>query len=264
MSRLLCLLFALSLHFSTQAQINIKTNVYFASGSSYLDDENKMILDTFILDFKEAPKAKFYIKGHTDSIGSLDYNDTLGLQRARSVHSYFKTNAQASQKLKFYAAGENEPVADNGTDSGRSNNRRVTVTGRVHFFYTKDNDFHPEYALGATMILPVEFEFNSWALKPESLPLLSSIADTLKAHPNLIVEVGGFIAIDGKGSIPGKDLSEERAKTVYNYLIDTLGIAPSRLTYKGYQGKKNAPCPGCNSNQQIRKNRRVEITIIGK
>lgn len=74
------------------------------------------------------PDAKVQITGHTDSKGSDEYNQALGLRRARSVLDYFEGKGIPAGKLTIESRGETEPAENNSTDEGRSKNRRVTVT----------------------------------------------------------------------------------------------------------------------------------------
>jgi OOP family OmpA-OmpF porin len=65
------------------------------------------------------------IVGHTDSIGSEDYNQGLSEQRAQSAADFL--GSQGIDNISTSGMGETQPVADNGTNEGRSQNRRVEV-----------------------------------------------------------------------------------------------------------------------------------------
>jgi len=67
------------------------------------------------------------ITGHTDSIGSLDYNDDLSQRRATSVRRVLIQYLQPENRNKVFGSGrgEREPIADNGNYQGRALNRRV-------------------------------------------------------------------------------------------------------------------------------------------
>jgi OOP family OmpA-OmpF porin len=72
------------------------------------------------------PKTTGVLEGHTDSIGSEEYNMNLSQRRAESVKTYIveKFNIDAS-RLSTIGHGESKPVASNETDAGREKNRRV-------------------------------------------------------------------------------------------------------------------------------------------
>ena len=75
---------------------------------------------------KDYPDTNIEIQGHTDSNGSDDYNMKLSQRRATEVSSYLRTKGVAPSRLTTKGYGETAPVADNGTDEGRAQNRRVT------------------------------------------------------------------------------------------------------------------------------------------
>jgi outer membrane protein OmpA-like peptidoglycan-associated protein len=68
------------------------------------------------------------VKGHTDSIGNLDFNKELSLNRAVSVKQYLMTQLP-SLGVPFIARGYAylQPIASNKTQSGRKKNRRVEI-----------------------------------------------------------------------------------------------------------------------------------------
>jgi outer membrane protein OmpA-like peptidoglycan-associated protein len=73
------------------------------------------------------PNTDLVIVGHTDAVGSDDYNADLSQRRARAAASYLASLGVSSGRLRTYGRGETEPVGDNATDTGRQQNRRVEV-----------------------------------------------------------------------------------------------------------------------------------------
>jgi outer membrane protein OmpA-like peptidoglycan-associated protein len=71
--------------------------------------------------------ARVIIEGHTDSSGDDAYNVTLSQQRAEAVRSYFVANGIAADRIEANGLGESQPVADNASEAGRQENRRVVV-----------------------------------------------------------------------------------------------------------------------------------------
>lgn len=67
------------------------------------------------------------ITGHTDSTGSKAYNQTLSEQRAQSVANYLATQDVSSSRAFSEGRGLEQPIANNGTASGRAQNRRVEL-----------------------------------------------------------------------------------------------------------------------------------------
>ena len=73
------------------------------------------------------PGLKIQLEGHTDSIGSDDYNMTLSQNRANAVQEYLVQQGVPSGILSSVGLGKASPVASNDTDSGRQQNRRVEM-----------------------------------------------------------------------------------------------------------------------------------------
>ncbi|MDX1545619.1 MAG: OmpA family protein [Rhodothermales bacterium] len=67
------------------------------------------------------------IVGHTDAVGSDDYNYRLSERRARSAADYLASLGVSRSRITTLGKGENEPVASNDTDYGRQQNRRVEI-----------------------------------------------------------------------------------------------------------------------------------------
>ena len=72
-------------------------------------------------------KTTLTIVGHTDNVGSNQYNQKLSERRAVSVAQYFESRHVSPLRLATLGKGEGEPVASNTTESGRSANRRVEI-----------------------------------------------------------------------------------------------------------------------------------------
>jgi outer membrane protein OmpA-like peptidoglycan-associated protein len=65
------------------------------------------------------------LEGHTDSIGTMGYNQELSERRAESVRRYMVDHGVPTEKIRSVGYGETRPVADNSTPEGRAQNRRV-------------------------------------------------------------------------------------------------------------------------------------------
>lgn len=71
------------------------------------------------------PDVQIEISGHTDNVGSQQYNQVLSLQRAQAVRNWLVQKGIASNRMKTVGKGQNEPVAPNTTEEGRAENRRI-------------------------------------------------------------------------------------------------------------------------------------------
>lgn len=70
------------------------------------------------------------IEGHTDSTGTAVHNQALSEQRAVSVREYLVGKAVAAGRLSTVGFGQTNPVADNATELGRAQNRRVELVNK--------------------------------------------------------------------------------------------------------------------------------------
>jgi outer membrane protein OmpA-like peptidoglycan-associated protein len=79
------------------------------------------------------PTLRLKVEGHTDSVGSDDYNLKLSQRRADSVRDYLTANGIAADNVTSVGLGKADPVASNDTNAGRQQNRRVemVVSGDV-------------------------------------------------------------------------------------------------------------------------------------
>ena len=72
-------------------------------------------------------EMKIVIEGHTDSVGSDEYNLGLSKRRAQAVRDFLASQDVVEGRLSFEGYGESRPVADNDTEEGRQKNRRVDL-----------------------------------------------------------------------------------------------------------------------------------------
>ena len=91
----------------------------FTPGSAFLN-----WADSVQVFFELNPEKTLYIVGHTDKIGSVNYNKDLGLLRAVAAKKYFEKKGLDSS-IKVSTKGEKQPIATNNTKDGRQRNRRV-------------------------------------------------------------------------------------------------------------------------------------------
>ncbi len=103
------------------------------------------------------------------------------------------------------------------------------------------------------------FKIDSDELLPESITELRKLYDLMNINPNLRIEISGHTDSTGSFSY-NKDLSERRALSVYNYLIER-GIDSQRLTYTGYADQK--PVATNETEEGRAQNRRTEFKVLG-
>jgi len=101
--------------------------ILFDTGKSTIKERSAEVLQNIVAILEEYSFARFSIDGHTDSVGSASLNQKLSEERAYSVMNYLIENGIASNRLEAAGYGEDRPLADNGTTSGRKTNRRVEI-----------------------------------------------------------------------------------------------------------------------------------------
>ena len=100
--------------------------ITFEFNKSTIRPDSYPILDDAAQAMREIPQLKVQIEGHTDSMGSDEYNQKLSEARANSVRNYLITRHRIDPaRMVAVGFGEKRPVADNGTEEGRQLNRRI-------------------------------------------------------------------------------------------------------------------------------------------
>lgn len=102
--------------------------INFDSNSDKIKPESSSTLDKIATLLKAKPKLQMTIEGHTDSVASSQYNQDLSARRAASVKNYLVTAGIDAARLKTVGFGATKPVADNATEIGRAQNRRVELS----------------------------------------------------------------------------------------------------------------------------------------
>jgi outer membrane protein OmpA-like peptidoglycan-associated protein len=102
-------------------------DVLFDTGRATLKPGSYSTIDRLAMELKQDPQRKVLIEGHTDSVGSNEYNQDLSERRAASVQAaLFERGVDASQ-ISTVGKGETTPVASNDSPVGRQQNRRVEL-----------------------------------------------------------------------------------------------------------------------------------------
>lgn len=102
-------------------------DVNFEFDSAQLTPQAQQVLDGVAERLVSNPNVRVSIDGHTDSVGSAEYNQQLSQRRAESVVEYLASQGVEQQRMRAQGFGEEQPVASNETDEGRAENRRVEL-----------------------------------------------------------------------------------------------------------------------------------------
>jgi outer membrane protein OmpA-like peptidoglycan-associated protein len=116
--------------FTGNPRFTIK-NVNFASGSAQLSPEGQTEVDNLAALMKAYPAIKIDIYGHTDNAGDADSNLKLSEARAIAIMMRLVGKGNIDQsRLTAKGLGQTEPIADNNTEEGRAQNRRIELKVR--------------------------------------------------------------------------------------------------------------------------------------
>jgi OmpA-OmpF porin, OOP family len=101
--------------------------IEFDFDKSDIRPDSAVVLDVAVERLRECPDLRVRIEGHTDWIGTEQYNVGLSLRRAEAVKRYFLGKGIAADRLRTEGFGESRPIASNETREGRQRNRRVEL-----------------------------------------------------------------------------------------------------------------------------------------
>lgn len=265
--------------------------IHFDYNQSSITPQAAATLDSFLqTTTPTATIRQITLLGHCDFIGSHIYNDSLSQQRVRATKEYLGGKGFSptlfSNETGF---GKRRPLTPDITDAARAVNRRVEIIfTRQAIVQAVPPKKETEVEVtttskptlsqiirdtatktGSTLVLPnMNFEPGRHFLLSGSYGILRELYRVMKDNPTLQIEIHGHICcLSGGADGPDVDtgapnLSVERAKAIYNYLV-SAGIAANRMQYKGL-GSSQKLYPEERTPMEMSKNRRVEIKIISK
>ena len=109
----------------TERKYTFSAGVLFDSGEASLRPEAQPELNKLADFLQKHPKTRLGVAGHTDDVGTDSDNLALSQQRAQAVYDFLLTKNIPATRIQWKGFGEARPVADNGTETGRQQNRRV-------------------------------------------------------------------------------------------------------------------------------------------
>ena len=110
-----------------ELKLAIPSDVSFDTGRSAIKPNFAPILNQFANSLRNNPNAEVRIIGHTDSTGTDAINNPLSVDRAASTRDYLIARGVQQQAFRIEGRGSHEPIADNNSDAGRAQNRRVEI-----------------------------------------------------------------------------------------------------------------------------------------
>jgi outer membrane protein OmpA-like peptidoglycan-associated protein len=107
--------------------VTFESGILFPFDSTELQPNGRENLRKLAASLSENAQTEVVIVGHTDSVGRPDYNQGLSERRARAAADYVAAQGVSRSRLRPSGKGENEPIAENDSESGRQQNRRVEL-----------------------------------------------------------------------------------------------------------------------------------------
>jgi outer membrane protein OmpA-like peptidoglycan-associated protein/tetratricopeptide (TPR) repeat protein len=234
---------------------------YFASNN--LNGYGGFDIYTFEMPVKARPRLVTYVKGVVQDAKSRQFLqaevEIIALQNNNVVYQNY-SDAENGDFLATLTSGKN--YALNISKSGY-------LFYSANFSLVGHNSANPfnisvllePIEIGNRVILKnIFFDTNRFDINPDSQPELQKLIDFLTVNPTLRIEISGHTDNVGNDQA-NQTLSENRAKAVYDYLVNHR-VNAARLIYKGYG--KTQPIAGNDTEDGRSQNRRTEFKIIGK
>jgi len=111
----------------TATKVVLNADTFFDFDKSSLKPEGRQVLDQVASQADTINLETLIATGHTDSIGTEQYNQGLSQRRANSVKDYLVSKGVSADRIYVEGKGETSPVASNSTREGRAQNRRVEI-----------------------------------------------------------------------------------------------------------------------------------------
>ena len=108
-------------------KVTLDNGILFDFNKSSLKPEAKAQLDKFAAEMADMQDTNINVYGHTDNIGTAAANKKVSDQRASTVAKYLNTKGIANERIVAEGLSFDFPVADNNTEAGRAQNRRVEI-----------------------------------------------------------------------------------------------------------------------------------------
>lgn len=102
-------------------------SIYFGGGSYYIDAKQEKELFEWLDNIQQLENQEISIHGHTDNIGSMEYNQMLSRYRCEAAFRKLLKKGILEEQITIEDFGEHNPIYDNATWEGKLKNRRVDV-----------------------------------------------------------------------------------------------------------------------------------------
>ena len=110
---------------ATEGSVSVLKNLFFDTDKYDLKEKSRTELQKIIRFLSDNPTLRVEIGGHTDDVGTREYNRQLSEKRAKSVYQYLLENGIQPERLQTKGYGPDRPVGSNASEEGRQLNRRI-------------------------------------------------------------------------------------------------------------------------------------------
>lgn len=271
------LLFLLGLPLLLTAQ-SLSIRLYFDHNDAVLDSAARQQL-VRLRSVLPDTVWEVQLSGHCSKTGSAAYNHILAQKRIAAAEVFLRTVYPRINVVQRVAYGYDKPIATNRTASGRALNRRVdlyiewpkvlvpqvpepdrTTEARPEETVPFDETNFERNEEDSTIRLKnLNFVGGQPVLLSEAYLPLQRLLQVMQQYPLLRIRIEGHICCEPVTNAAGMDLSVNRTKTVYQYLL-SAGIAAGRLETKGFGAARKLVAE--NSEADRVRNRRVELRIL--
>jgi len=107
--------------------VTFAADAFFDFDKYVLKPEGRATLDDLVSKIKDVNLEVIIAVGHTDWIGTVQYNQKLSVRRAEAVKAYLVSKGIEKNRVYTEGKGKSQPIADNRTAEGRAKNRRVEI-----------------------------------------------------------------------------------------------------------------------------------------
>ena len=257
-----------------QESITDSISFYYPTNEFKLNTIQKNNLQGFFSKTDSSEIQNTLVRGYTDFVGTEKANKILSEKRTESISKFlWDSLAIKSNQIPL---GEIKNLLKNKPSEGIAEHRKTTVLINYKNFtkleknnidYTYLEEIDTLQKGDKIRLKNINFRLGSAKITRASIPELDKLVKIMTNNKNLDISIDGHVCCGAEKEVKkqkmtsdNKWLSESRAKTIYNYLVDK-GIDSIRLNHKGYGFTKPIVFPENNEIDRW-KNRRIELSVI--
>lgn len=230
-------------------------DIQFEVNQSTVQREAEEKVGKVVTFMRKYPDTTAVIEGHTDEVGTSPDNMRLSQSRAESMVSYLANRGIARSRLQAVGYGETRPIADNRTEVGKRLNRRINAI----IACATDIEGIAPIPARITMAMEMEFDTNRADVRPQYREELRKVANFMKANPGVTATVEGHTSNQQGTPAQATQLSQRRAESVVNAMVNQFGVDRTRLFAAGFGETRRFAYNTSAEGQQ--ENRRVNIIL---